>query len=206
MIQQICKATALFAGVIIFTAVAAGCTESGETPRDRRAGQNDEHPVVARAPDEGEELWLQPTSRENLGEGALVNVKIDRISVPYTTMMVATQTLAASGIPVHLHTFEDEVIYVISGRGAAIVGNDHEEVPLEPGSVVYIPTGQWHGLRNADPNRRMEILLVTTPVTDGGFGDFFRNATVRPGHPPLDLSEEEFLGLISQYGMEVPDQ
>ncbi len=206
MTQHSCKTTALLVGVIMSTAVASGCTESSETARQQRAGQNDERPVVARGPAEGVELWLQPTSSEDLGEGSLINIKVDRISVPYTTMMVATQTLAAWEIPVHLHTFEDELLYVVNGRGVAIVGNDRQEVPLEPGSVLYIPSGEWHGLRNADPNRRLELLFVTTPVTDGGLGDFFRNATGLPGHPPLDLSEEEFLALFSQYGMEVPDE
>ena len=47
----------------------------------------------------------------------------------------------------------------------------------------------------------MEILLVTTPAEDGGLGDYFRTASTLPGHPPLDLSEEEFLALASKYGM-----
>ena len=37
-----------------------------------------------------------------------------------------------------------------------------------------------------------------------GLGDFFRFATVEPGHPPLNLPEEEFLKLVKKYGMEVP--
>jgi hypothetical protein len=57
--------------------------------------------------------WLQPDSATVLGDGALLNIKIDRLSVPYTTMMVATQKLAASGIPVHNHTWEDEVLYIL---------------------------------------------------------------------------------------------
>lgn len=162
--------------------------------------------IVALAPDEGEERWLGAASADQLGEGALINIKVDRVSVPYTSMMVATQRLAASGIPVHLHTFEDEVLYVVSGRGAALVGADREEVPIESGSVLYIPSGEWHGLRNADPENRMEILIVTTPVEESGLGDFFREAGVRQGHPPLDLSEEEFLALLSEYGMKVPEQ
>jgi hypothetical protein len=52
----------------------------------------------------------------------------------------------------------------------------------------------------------MDILLVTTPVKPSGLGDFFRFATVQPGHPPLNLPEEEFLKLVKKYGMEVPTQ
>ena len=169
-----------------------------------RQQQTADTPIVAVGPDEGTLRWFQPDSAKELGQGALLNVKIDRLSVPYTTMMVATQKLAASGIPVHSHTWEDEVIYVIKGRGFAVVDEAQTAVPIEAGSVLYIPIGTWHGLRNADPKEPMEALLVTTPVKPNGLGDFFRFATVEPGHPPLNLPEEEFLKLVRKYGMEVP--
>ena len=61
---------------------------------------------------------------ESLGQGALLNIKIDRLSVPYTNIMVATEKLAASGLPVHIHTWEDEVIYVVKGQGFAVINED----------------------------------------------------------------------------------
>ena len=163
----------------------------------------DEHPAVVSAPEDGLELLWAPMNKDDLDDAALIKLKIDRISVPYTSIMVATQTLAPSGIPVHLHTFEDELIYVVSGQGAAIVGadNDRKEVPIEAGSVFYVPTGEWHSVRNADPMEPMDILLVTTPVKAGGLEDFFRKTGVLPGHPPLGLSEVEFLAMFSEYGM-----
>jgi len=161
-------------------------------------------PIVAVGPDAGVVRWLQPDSATVLGAGALLHIKIDRLSVPYTTMMVATQKLAASGIPVHSHTWEDEILYIIKGQGFAVINDDQTRLPIETGSVLYIPIGTWHGLQNADPHEPMEVLLVTTPVKPSGLGDFFRFATVQPGHPPLNLPEEEFLKLVRQYGMEVP--
>jgi quercetin dioxygenase-like cupin family protein len=169
-----------------------------------RQQQTGRTPIVAVGPEEGTLRWAQPDSAKELGQGALLNVKIDRLSVPYTTMMVATQKLAASGIPVHSHTWEDEVIYVIKGRGFAVIDEEQKAVPIETGSVLYIPLGTWHGLRNADPKEPMQALLITTPVKENGLGDFFRFATVEPGHPPLNLPEEEFLKLVRKYGMEVP--
>lgn len=100
----------------------------------------------------------------------------------------------------HLHTAEDVLIYVLSGRGAAIVGDNREWVPIETGSLLYIPIGEWHSLQNADPKERMEILLVTTPVRNRGLGAFFRNAAGLPGFRPVNLSD----ALFRQYGMEVP--
>lgn len=168
--------------------------------------QAEKTPIVAVGSAEGVVRWLQPDSAQELGEGALLNIKIDRLSVQHTTMMIATQKLAASGIPVHSHTWEDEMIYVIKGHGFAIINEEQASVPIETGSVLYIPMGEWHGLKNADPKAPMDILLVTTPVKPSGLGDFFRYATVQPGHPPLNLPEEEFLKLVRKYGMEVPKQ
>ena len=46
--------------------------------------------------------------------------------------------------------------------------------------------------------------IAGSPVKEGGLGDFFRNATVKPGHPPMDLPLEEFVKLLEQYGMILP--
>jgi mannose-6-phosphate isomerase-like protein (cupin superfamily) len=168
------------------------------------AGGAGAHDIVAVGPDEGVERWLAPDAADNLGAGARINIKVDRVSVPYTSMMVAEQRLAADGIPVHAHVWEDEVIYVLSGQGAAIVGPDQQEVPVESGTTLYIPMGSWHGLLNGSETERLEALFVTTPVKEGGLGDFFGNATVKPGHPPMDLPLEEFVKLLEQYGMILP--
>jgi quercetin dioxygenase-like cupin family protein len=166
--------------------------------------QAEKTPIVAIGPQQGTVRWADPVSDKELGSGALLNIKVDRFSVPYTNLMVMTQKLAASGIPVHSHRWEDEVIYVIKGRGFAVVNQAQTAVPIETGSVLYIPLGTWHGLRNADPNEPMDALLVTTPVKPDGLGDYFRFANVEPGHPPLNLPEEEFLRLVKKYGMDVP--
>ena len=66
---------------------------------------------------------------------------------------------------------------MIKGRGFAVVNEEQTAVPIETGSVLYIPIGTWHGLRNADPKDPMDALLVTTPVKPDGLGDYFRFAT-----------------------------
>jgi mannose-6-phosphate isomerase-like protein (cupin superfamily) len=168
------------------------------------AGSAGAHDIVAVGPDEGVERWLGPDAADDLGAGARIVIKVDRISVPATSMMVAEQRLAASGIPVHAHVWEDEVIYILNGQGAAIVGPDQQTVPVEKGTTLYVPMGSWHGLLNDSERERLEALFVTTPVKEGGLGDFFRSATVKPGHPPMDLPLEEFVKLLEQYGMILP--
>jgi len=168
------------------------------------AGGSDAHDIVAVGPDQGVERWLAPDAADDLGAGARIVIKVDRVSVPATSMMVAEQRLAASGIPVHAHVWEDEVIYVLSGQGTALVGPDQQRVPVEKGTTLYIPMGSWHGLVNGSEAERLEALFVTTPVKEGGLGDFFRNATVKPGHPPMNLPLEEMVKLLEQYGMILP--
>jgi quercetin dioxygenase-like cupin family protein len=186
---------ALFIGLASMLVASQACQQ-----------QSRQTPIVAIGRQEGTVRWADPVSDKDLGSGALLNIKIDRFSVPYTNVMVMTQKLAASGIPVHSHRWEVEVIYVIAGRGFAVVNEEQNAVPIETGSVLYIPIGTWHGLRNADPKDPMEALLITTPVKPDGLGDYFRFASVEPGHPPLNLPEEEFLKLVRKYGMEVPAQ
>jgi quercetin dioxygenase-like cupin family protein len=201
-------------GHYLFAAVAiasAGCASS-PAPHHAHEGaahhhhHHDDHPALVIGPDEGAELWRFPASETELGDGASVRFKLDHLTVPYASMTVMTERLAASGIPVHLHLYEDELLYVLSGEGTAVAGEDRRESAIQPGSLVYIPKGQWHGVVNADPANPMEILIVTNTSGEDGLADFFRRIGVRPGHPPLNLPPDEFFALFGQYGMSVPPE
>jgi hypothetical protein len=67
---------------------------------------------------------------------------------------------------------------------------------------MFFTLGHGRSLKNNDPKEPMDVLLVTTPVKPNGLGDFFQFATVKPGHPPLNLPEEEFLKLVRKYGVD----
>ena len=62
------------------------------------------------------------------------------------------------GISLHLHDAEDEILYVISGRGSGVVGEVEREVG--PGSLIYIPQGAWHGMQCLE---EMEIMWIASP-------------------------------------------
>ena len=53
-------------------------------------------------------------------------------------------------IPSHRHEDASHVLYIVSGRGTALVGG--ESVALKPGLVVHIPKGIVHSLK-ADGER-----------------------------------------------------
>lgn len=72
-------------------------------------------------------------------------------------------TLAAT----HMHETEEEIIYILSGKGAIIAEGD--ERVLEPGVAVFIPPGLPHQIR-ADGDEPLHLVtLFSPPVTPGAY-------------------------------------
>jgi len=64
----------------------------------------------------------------------------------------------------HRHPGEEEVIYVISGRGVQTVGEgeDEERFPIGEGDVVYIPINVLHSTYNTTWGP-LRLIVVYTP-------------------------------------------
>lgn len=60
----------------------------------------------------------------------------------------------------HQHDVEEEIFYVVSGRGRIRVGKQEEDI--EPGSCVYIPVGEPHQLFNTG-DETLKILASASP-------------------------------------------
>ncbi len=69
---------------------------------------------------------------------------------------------AGQSTPVHSHATQDEVFYVIKGKGTMIL-ND-KNVLLETMMVIFVPAGTKHGI-NADKNSQLVITFVKSPGT-----------------------------------------
>jgi quercetin dioxygenase-like cupin family protein len=67
----------------------------------------------------------------------------------------------------HVHQGEEEIIYILSGMGAAIAGE--EETPLAPGVAVFIPPGLAHQIRADGPEPLRLVTLFSPPVTPGAY-------------------------------------
>ena len=65
----------------------------------------------------------------------------------------------------HTHTHEEEVLYVVSGRGALVC--DDEVHKLEPGSFVFVPPGVEHFLRNNGDEPITLFYAFSPPVVIG---------------------------------------
>ncbi len=64
------------------------------------------------------------------------------------------------GTPEHHHVGEDEIFYVVEGKGAISV--DGERIPVAAKSIVFAPAGSKHGL-SADEGSRMVVMYVRSP-------------------------------------------
>jgi mannose-6-phosphate isomerase-like protein (cupin superfamily) len=73
------------------------------------------------------------------------------------------KTLAAP----HVHAGEEEIIYILSGTGATIAGE--QEIPLAPGVAVFIPPGLRHQIRSDGPGPLRLVTLFSPPVTPGAY-------------------------------------
>jgi quercetin dioxygenase-like cupin family protein len=72
---------------------------------------------------------------------------------------LGTQVIATgSGIEFHAHGLEDEILYVVRGRGIGAVGT--AKAPLLPGSLIYAPAGAWHAIHAEE---EMEVMWISSP-------------------------------------------
>jgi len=70
--------------------------------------------------------------------------------------------------PLHVHSREDELFYIV--EGAHIVRRGDQEFRLDRGEALFCPRGVAHSQRRVQPGVGRE-LVVFTP---GGFEAFFR--------------------------------
>ena len=62
----------------------------------------------------------------------------------------------------HTHPGQEEVIWVLSGKG--YTETKGERIPLEPGKVAYIPGGVEH--KTAAVGGKMTAIIIKGPVRD----------------------------------------
>lgn len=66
------------------------------------------------------------------------------------------------GRPGQSHSDQEEVLYILSGNGIAVLNDDKEEFKFRPMDVVYIPRGTYHLVKN--PNSiPLQLLWIISP-------------------------------------------
>lgn len=122
----------------------------------------------------GEVLVVQPGTAESYWQPVPANGNIDVIFAPHRVSMehpigFGTQTVPSGGyVREHAHDKNEEVIYVISGRGRAVIdGVDHE---MRPGSAFFIGKNRRHMFVNEGSGD----IVWTWLIVPNGLEDFFR--------------------------------
>jgi quercetin dioxygenase-like cupin family protein len=108
-------------------------------------------------------------------------------------LMLVFETIAppGEGPPMHLHTREEEAIYVVSGDFRWKIGDALSDAPA--GSFAYLPRGVPHAWQNVgdEPGK---LFIVFVPAGMEGFFERFARTT--------EFDPEEFKAAGAEVGME----
>jgi len=137
---------------------------------------------------------LQPNEGEALQRpGGQIVIKADPRTGAGRFAVGTQQLYIGTGIRVHRHEGEDEVLWIQEGRGTAIIGDTRKAV--EQGSFVYVPQGVWHGVEN--PAGEMRLVWIVSPP---GLEGFFREVGTPPGTEPRKLTPEQLNDIARKHG------
>ena len=64
----------------------------------------------------------------------------------------------------HVHPTQEEVIYILEGRGIAETRED--KIEIGPGSVVFVPAGVYHATLNLSNTEPLRAVIVKAPPDD----------------------------------------
>jgi mannose-6-phosphate isomerase-like protein (cupin superfamily) len=126
--------------------------------------------------------------------GETVIIRRDPAGQPMDAAVVEEIVPPGVGAPLHRHSREDEIFYVIEGTFR--VWRGEEVVDAGPGGVALLPRGQVHTFRNigAAPGR---LLTVIVPA---GFERFFE-AVVNRGL--ADGDDDRIAAVAAGFGLEI---
>jgi quercetin dioxygenase-like cupin family protein len=85
------------------------------------------------------------------------------------TMTVLEEVPPMVDTPLHVHSKEDELFYVVEGEHIITLGE--REHRLGPGEAIFAPRGIPHAQRRVEPGVGRELIVLTP----GGFEQFFRD-------------------------------
>jgi quercetin dioxygenase-like cupin family protein len=146
-------------------------------------------------PEGGERRELRGPSRS--GE---VVIRVDPRLTGTNRFSMGTQVLAPGRrIPVHRHEAQEEILFVHSGSGVALLDEGPADLPT--GATVAIPAGAWHGVENPGAEPLVLVWFISPP----GLEEMFREISAPPGEPAPPLVDEEFQEIARRHGMTVRD-
>jgi mannose-6-phosphate isomerase-like protein (cupin superfamily) len=87
------------------------------------------------------------------------NVRNTQISLQISYIPVNSEQ------PIHQHKPE-QCYYIIRGKGLMIIEN--EQIPVNPGDAIHIPSDKKHGIKNVG-DETLEYLTANSPAFDPNY-------------------------------------
>jgi len=110
--------------------------------------------------------------------------------------LIEVNTAAESGVPLHLHTREDETFFILDGTME--VQYDGRSFVLEKDSTAFLPRGIPHSYRNPRNVPSRYLVLITL----GGFEKCLEEFAGLPANQPPPPETVAAIG--KRYGLEFP--
>jgi quercetin dioxygenase-like cupin family protein len=85
----------------------------------------------------------------------------------------------------HKHPGEEEVLYVISGKGRQTVGDDTEAFDIQEGDAVYIPADTSHSTFNTTWSPLRLVVVYTPGGAETAIDEQPGVRVLAAGQPPL---------------------
>jgi len=64
----------------------------------------------------------------------------------------------------HMHPAQEEVVFVLEGRG--VTETKEDKIEIGPGSVVFVPAGVYHATVNLSRTEPLKAVIVKSPPDD----------------------------------------
>lgn len=143
------------------------------------------------------ELLVQPGEGKTwrIGGGPL-SVKVASAVVGGAYTVLEFHLPPGGGAPLHVHTREDEILYVLGG--ALTVGAREQVLRAEMGATVWLPKGEAHFFRN-EGEATCRLLITAVP---GGLDEYFAETAeaLESGQP------ERIAEINARYGIDFAPQ
>jgi len=104
-------------------------------------------------------------------------VEYEEVEWGLTKELIAPQTVGSKKIKVkiteylpghthklHMHPNQEEVIFVLSGKGITEIQGERKEIG--PGSVVFVPAGEPHTTSNLSQSESLKAVIIKAPPND----------------------------------------
>ena len=131
---------------------------------------------------------------------ANVKIKIPKQQGVTSISFLASIVPANDAILVHKHLNEDEFIFIRQGSGSFTLGE--KEHVVKAGSIIFIPKGVWHGLKNTGT----EDIGLFFGYSPAGFEGFFREVGSPVGKPFVEKTLDQRKAIAKKWGMIIKDQ